>query len=128
MKEKEIYDKFITERNNGINTLNNEIKYDKLTFYFKSEDRILIKFNDFNRPLGLIRKIKDGSIDLEKAKENEEKFRSNLSETTGGKWLYKSEEQKSATNNLNKCFTKQRKKSSNCLMIMLQLYLRLSMK
>ena len=31
-------------------------------------------FNTFNCPLNLIRKIKDGSIDLEKTNENQEKF------------------------------------------------------
>ena len=41
-------------------------------YYFKSKNRIPISFNGFNRPLGLIRKIRDGSIDLEKAKENQE--------------------------------------------------------
>ena len=51
-----------------------------------------MSFNDFTFLLGLIRKIKDGSIDLEKAnkkkkkrKKKKEKFRSNLSETTRGK-------------------------------------------
>ena len=36
----------------------------------KSEDWIPKIFKDFNGWLGLIRKIKDGSIDLEIAKEN----------------------------------------------------------
>ena len=62
--------------------MNNKIEYDKLKYHFKSENRTTIYFNTLNRPLGLIRKVKDGSIDLEKAKENQEKFRSNLSEIT----------------------------------------------
>ena len=72
--------------------MNNKVEYDKLTYHFEIEDRITIIFKDFNCPLGLIRKIKDGFIDLEKAKENQEKFRSNLSETTKEKWEHKSEE------------------------------------
>ena len=92
LKDKELCDKFVT--------LNKKIEYDKLTYYFKSEDGIPISFNGFNRPLGLIRDIKDGSVDLEKAKENQEKFRSNISETTRGKWENKLEEQKNTTNNL----------------------------
>ena len=68
LKEKEMCDKIAAERNIEINTLNNKIKYDNLTYYLKSDDRIPISFNDFNRLLGLIRKIKDGSIHLEKAK------------------------------------------------------------
>ena len=58
----------------------------------KSEDWIPKNFKDFNGWLGIIRKIKDGSIDLEIAKENFKK--SDLSEITKGKWEHKSEEQK----------------------------------
>ena len=47
--------------------MNTSFKYDKLMYYLKSEDRIPISFNDFNCPLGLKRKVKDGSIDQEKA-------------------------------------------------------------
>ena len=55
--------------------MNNKIKYDQ--FRQKNEDRISINSNDVNRPSDYIRKIKDGFIDLEKAKENQEKLRSN---------------------------------------------------
>ena len=73
------------------------------------------------------RKIKDGFIDLEKAKENNNnKKKSNLNETTTGKWEHKSEEQK--TQMILKCFTKQGKKLAHCLMIILQLYVRPNMK
>ena len=58
MKEKEIFNKIIAERNNGINNLKNELKSDKLTHYFQSEESITIRFNNFKRPLGLTRKIK----------------------------------------------------------------------
>ena len=68
LKEKEIYDKIVANRKNEINTLINKIEYDKLTYQFKSEDRIPITLEDFNRPLGLIKNIKDGCLDLEKAK------------------------------------------------------------
>ena len=73
MKKKDIYDKIAIERSIEINTLSNKIKYDKLTYYFKNENRTLIIFNGYTRPLGFIRKIKDGSTDLEKAKEYQEK-------------------------------------------------------
>ena len=92
---KEIHDKIVAERNNEINTLKSKIKYDKWKYHFKSED-----VNGVNRPLRLVRKIKDGSIDLEKAKENQEKFRSHLNKKKWGKWKRKSEEQKNAMNNL----------------------------
>ena len=61
MKKKEIYNTIVAARNNEINTLNNKIKCDKLTYYFKSKD-IPIIFNDFDLPLGLIGKINDGCI------------------------------------------------------------------
>ena len=51
MKEKEIYDKIVAEMNDEINTLNNKTKYDKLTYYFKSKERIVISFNASNCPL-----------------------------------------------------------------------------
>ena len=35
LKEKEIYDKIVAETNNKINTLNNEIKYDKQRIILK---------------------------------------------------------------------------------------------
>ena len=68
LKEEEIYDRIVTENKNEINNLNNKIEYDKLKYHYKSENRTPISFNSFDLPLGLMRKIKDGSIDLEKAK------------------------------------------------------------
>ena len=79
MKEKEIYGKIAAEKSNEINCLNN-----KLTYHLKSENRTPIIFNGFKCPIGLIRKKKDGFVDLEKAKENQEKFKSNLNETIRG--------------------------------------------
>ena len=54
--------------------MKNKFKYDKLMYHFQSKITIPVSFNGFNRPLGLLRRIKDGSIDLEKAKE----FKKNL--------------------------------------------------
>ena len=67
MKEKNIYDKIVAERSNEINTLNHKLEYDILMDHFKNEKRTPISFIIFNHPLGFIRKIKDGSKDLEKA-------------------------------------------------------------
>ena len=61
--------------------------------------------NSFNCLLGLIRKIKDFSIDLEKTK----KINKNLSKTTRGEWEHKSEEQKNTINQL-RMFYKAREK------------------
>ena len=71
MKNNVIHDEIVTEMNSKINTLNNKIKYDKLIKYLKSEDSIPLILNGFNRSLDSIRKIMDGSIDLQKVKENQ---------------------------------------------------------
>ena len=58
MKKKEIFNKIIAETNNEINNLKNELKSDKLTHYFQSEESLTISFNNIKRPLGFTRKIK----------------------------------------------------------------------
>ena len=68
LKEKEIYDKIVAKRNNKINIWKNKIKYDKLMYYFKNDDRTPRSVNNFNHPLGLKRNIIDSF--MEKAKEN----------------------------------------------------------
>ena len=105
--------------------MNNKTKYNKWTYYFEYENSKPINFNSFSCPLGLVSKTKDGSTYLERAKENQEKFRSNLSQTTRRKWEHKSEEQKNTINN-NKFFYKAREKLSYCLMTILQLNLKLN--
>ena len=100
LKEKEICDKIVAKRSNETNTLNDKIRLYKLTYHFKNEDSTPISFNGFHRPLGFLRKIKDGFIDLEKTKENQEKIKSNLKERIGVKWEDKSEKQKNNVNSL----------------------------
>ena len=50
------------------------MEYDKLKYQFKGDNRTAINFSTFNCPLSLIRKIKDGSINLEKAKGTQKKI------------------------------------------------------
>ena len=75
--------KLLLKKSNEINNLYNKIKYDKLTYHYINENNTRISFNGFNRRLGLIRKVKNGSIDLEKETENQEKIESDLNKTTG---------------------------------------------
>ena len=70
LKERGIYVGIIAEEKNEINPLNNKIENDKSKYHFKSKNRKSISFNSFNLRHGLIRKLEDSSIDLEKAKEN----------------------------------------------------------
>ena len=47
--------KLLLKEKNEINILNDEIKYGKLTYNFKSENRESVSFKGFNSPLGLIK-------------------------------------------------------------------------
>ena len=106
LNQKRVYDKIFAERKNEINTLNSN---DKLKYQFKSENKIPISFNSFNCSLGLTRNINNGSIEQEKAKENQKQSTPDLSEITRGEWDQKSEDQKNTTNNF-KMFYKAREK------------------
>ena len=81
-------------------------------------------FIGFKGLLGFYKKIKDGYTTLEKAEENE-KNKSTINEILHGR--DKSEEQNVAKKIL-KHFTNHEKKLSNCLMIILKLYLKLNRK
>ena len=71
LKEKEIFDELIAERQSKIMQLNKEIKYINLTYYFKSKESDPIGFNNFHLPLDLLRKITEGDVKLEKSRENQ---------------------------------------------------------
>ena len=47
-------------------------------------------------PLGLLRKIRDGDIEQDKARNNQREFKSNLDEIVNGKEECKTEKRKSA--------------------------------
>ena len=79
IKQKKILDKLIAAIDNEINTLNQRSDYNNLTYCFKTKSKP-ISFSNFDRPLGFKRKIINGYIDLQKAKENQEEFKSNLSQ------------------------------------------------
>ena len=68
------YCKIAAAKENEINTLNSKMEYDKLKYQFKSDNRTSINLSTFKWPLSIIRKIKDGSINLEKAKGNQKKI------------------------------------------------------
>ena len=97
-KQKKICDELVTEKKNEINTLIEKINYNDLTCYLKKNKPI--SFINFNRPLSLLRKIKDGDIELEKARQNQKDFKSGLNEIVKVKEEYKLEEQKSAIKNI----------------------------
>ena len=91
LKEREIHDKLVAEKNNEISTLNQKITYNSLTH--------LVSFSNFNRPLGLKRiKISD-SISLKDSKRNWEENESSVSQLTRRRWEQKSEELKGKIKN-----------------------------
>ena len=49
-----------------------------MTYYFKSKKSSPIAFIGFDCPLYLLRKIKEGFIELEQLKENKKEFKSDL--------------------------------------------------
>ena len=65
-----MYDERVVERKNETNTMNEKVSYNDLTYYFFKKESKLIRFIDYNRPLGLLRKIKEGDTELEKARKN----------------------------------------------------------
>ena len=112
--------------NNETKTLNSKINYSNLTHYFKTKSN-LISFSTFSRPLGLNRKIRNDSKDLQKAKEKQRKVRRNVRETRSWKREHKSKEKKSTIENLEMIY-EAGEKLSNCLIIKPQLFLKLNMK
>ena len=95
MKKKEIYDKLVAERKNVINTSNEKVKYNNLTYhFFQKRESKPVSFIDFNCQLGLLRKIRDDDIELKIGRKNQKEFKSNLNEIVRRQWN-KSEEQKS---------------------------------
>ena len=69
-RNKKMYDERVVERKNETNTMNEKVSYNDLTYYFLKKESKPICFIDYNRPLGLLRKIKEGNTELEKARKN----------------------------------------------------------
>ena len=95
-------------KENRINILIKKINihYNDLTYYLKKgEPNSLI---NLNRPLVLLRKIKNDDIELEKPRKNQKEFKSGINEIVKVKEEYKSEEKKSTIKNV-RIFYKARK-------------------
>ena len=65
-----------------IKDLSKKIDHDDLTYYFKDKGISPINFVGFKAPLHLYRDILNGNIELAKAEEDQEQFKSNLNEIT----------------------------------------------
>ena len=67
-KQKQIFNRRITERCGEIQNLRREINYKDLTDHFKTKGNSPKNFNSFEYPLNFLRKKRDGEIKLEEAK------------------------------------------------------------
>ena len=109
-----------------IQDLNKQIDFNDLTYRYKGKND-LKTFVGFKGPLCSLvhQNIEEGYITLEKAEEEQKTFKSERNKIVIGS--EKPEDQKS-TLKISKHFTNHEKKLSNCLVIILELYLNLNTK
>ena len=93
---KEIFNKLVKEKFDGIKELTYKIDHNDLIYYFKN-DTVKKKFNDFDNDIQLFKKIQSGEMKLEGTKEMQNIFKLNLNEIL--KETVKSKKQKSASEN-----------------------------
>ena len=75
-----------------------------------------VKFNEFDNALDVINKIRDGKKDLANVKNNQQKFKSNLSEI---KKVVRNQKNKKTLCIILKCSMKQETKLLNFMMVIL---------
>ena len=107
-----------------IQKMSHKINLNNLIYYFRSSDLAPINFIGFRGPMHIYNEIKNGIISIKKAKEDQKKFKSGLSEITRGNPKYKKKINQMQQKIL-KIFIIQDKNSSIYLMIMLKLDLNL---
>ena len=91
-----------------IYNMSKQTDFNNLTYKYKDEDLPLINFIGFRGPLNIYKNTKNGSISIEKAKENQMQFKSNLSAITTGNPKTKSKDELD-TIRILKIFTSQEK-------------------
>ena len=87
----EIFEELVKERFDEIKELTDELNQNNLIYYFKG-NTFRKRFDDFNNGIELLKKIKSGEMKLEKAKNLQNVFKSNLNEISRGR--FESEDQK----------------------------------
>ena len=107
-KQKEIFNKLVNERLEEIAKLGKKINPDELIYRYKGSTADE-KFNEFDNAFSLLDKLRDGKIDLADAKNDQAKFRSNLSEIKEENKKNRSKDQKYALYNIEMLY-KARKK------------------
>ena len=74
--------------------------FNNLTYYFTSPNLAPISFISFRSPLNIYNKIKNGNVPIKKAEEDQNKFKSSLSEIKIGNPKYKSKDQLDVIKNI----------------------------
>ena len=92
-KQKEIFNELIDKRIKEMTELNEKVNRDNLIYRYKGNTAI-INSDQFDHAFSLFDKIRNGKISLTNAKNDQEKFRSNLSEIKRGNKKHKSYELK----------------------------------
>ena len=82
-KQKEIFNELGDKRLNEITELDKKVNHDDLVYRYKGKSSNE-EFNKYDNALDLINKIKNGEVKLVEAKNDQEKFRSDLRETKRG--------------------------------------------
>ena len=77
-----------------------KINFNNLTYYFTSPNLAPISFIGFRSPSNIYNKIKNGNVPIKKAEEDQNKFKSSLSEIKIGNLKYKSKDQLDVIKNI----------------------------
>ena len=124
LKQKEIFEEVTNRRMEEIRDLSKQIDFNNLIDHYKNKT-VPKYFLFFKGPLKFYKDIKEGNITLGKAEEEQKEFQNEIAHIL--KWKYKTGGQIHAINNI-KTLYESRKKLSSCLVIILELYLRLNTK
>ena len=112
LKYKEIFDKLSNERIGEIYNIAKQIDFNNLTYYFKNY--LTINFVGFRGPMYTYNNIKNGNTSIEKIEEDQEYFKSNLSEITKGNTKYKSKVQLNTKENIKNVYKSREKVIKLC--------------
>ena len=83
-----------------IQELSEKNDFKNLTYYFTNPNLALINFVGFRRPLDIYNEVKNGNISILKGEEDQNKFKSSLSEITTGNPKDKKQYQLDAIENI----------------------------
>ena len=97
-KQKEIFNELADKKIEEITNLDKQVDPDDLLYSYKGNTADA-KFNQFDNAFSLLDKIRDAKIRLADAKNDQEKFKSNLNEIKKGNKKHRSKEQKNALHN-----------------------------